>query len=45
VLFSDLFERGELTLAGAGEDVDRAPLAPDGLVQAVEVGQLNAIAL
>ncbi len=46
VLFGDLFERGGLTLAGAGkEDVDPALFALDGLVEAVEVGEIAGIAL
>jgi hypothetical protein len=46
VLFSDLFERGQLTLAGAGEeDVDLALFTLDGLVEAVEVGEIGGVAL
>src|SRR6202011_364844 len=46
VLFGDLFERGQLTLAGAGEqDVDFAPFAADGLVEAVEVREISGVAL
>ena len=46
VFFGDLFERGELALAGAGEeDVDLALFALDGLVEAVEVGEIGGVAL
>src|SRR4029077_462795 len=46
VLFGDLFERGQLTLASAGEeDVDFVPFAADGLVEAVEVREISGVAL
>jgi hypothetical protein len=46
VLLGDLFQRGEFTLAGAGEeDIDFAPFALNGLVEAVEVGEISGVAL
>src|SRR5262249_23041524 len=46
VVFGDLFECSQLTLAGAGEeDVDLALFAFDGLVEAVEVRKISGVAL
>ena len=46
VLFGDLLKRGDLALAGAGEeDVDLALLALDDLIETVEVRELRGVAL